>query len=217
MEQVLNKIGELVYKPLESVKSFQGELKELTKESYEKLKTSFLRHGNIAPIFTWKDNILDGHQRIKTLLKIKEEGTVNIPDKVPCVEIKAKDKKQAKRFLLQYISQQGHVTEEGLYEYLHSAGLEADLPELKMELDIPGMDLDGFEEGWFKEGEIDLPDGDKGEFQQITFTLHDLQYEKIINALDIVKQKNCIDSSLNKNSNANAITYICEGFINTNG
>ena len=146
--KIENKIGELVYKKIEELQNFQGDLKELSPESYEKLKTSFIRHGNIAPIFIWDDNILDGHQRINTLFKLRDEGVV-IPKELPCVKIEAESEKEAKRFLLQYISQQGRVTEDGLYAFLDEADLQNELEELKLELDLPSLDLKEFEEEYF--------------------------------------------------------------------
>lgn len=148
LEKIENKIGGLVYKRIEELENFQGDLKELSQESYGKLKTSFMRHGNIAPVFIWGSSILDGRQRTKTLLRMRDEG-VTIPGEIPCVEIKAESEKEAKRFLLQYISQQGRVTEDGLYAFLNEADLQEELDALKLELDIPGLDLEEFEEEFF--------------------------------------------------------------------
>ena len=147
LKKIENKIGKLVYKRIEELQNFQGDLKELSPESYERLKTSFMRHGNIAPMFIWERNILDGQQRTKTLLRLKDEGVI-IPE-TPCVEIKAESEKEAKRFLLQYVSQHGRVTEDGLYAFLNEADLQDELEELKLELDLPGLDLEEFCENFF--------------------------------------------------------------------
>lgn len=158
-EKIENKIGELVYKRIEELQNFQGDLKELSPESGEKLEASFMRHGNIAPVFIWESNILDGRQRIRTLLRLRNKG-VAIPEELPCVKIKAESEKEAKRFLLQYVSQQGRVTEDGLYAFLNEADLQDELAELKLELDIPSLDcldLDAFEEEYFNNSS----DGDR--------------------------------------------------------
>ena len=159
LKKIENKIGELVYKKIEELQEFQGDLKELSMESYEKLKASFMRHGNIAPVFIWENNILDGRQRIKTLLKLRSEG-VKIPE-IPCVKMKAGNKKEAKRFLLQYISQQGRATGDGLYWFLQEADLQNELEELKKELDIPWLDMEEFEEEYFNDPSDDDGTEDK--------------------------------------------------------
>ncbi len=215
-KEVINRIGDLVYKKLDEVKEFQGELKELTKQSYEFLKTSLLRHGNIGTLYIWKNNILDGHQRLKTLLQLQKEG-ITVPSEIPCVEIKADNKKQAKRFLLQYVSQQGKVTPEGLYEYIHDSELQDELDLMSQELDIPGLDFEEFQKGWFEEPCVLLPDGEKTEFEQITFTLHNEQAEQVKQAIEIAKGKGPFVDSTNENSNGNALARIVETYITQNG
>jgi hypothetical protein len=81
---------------------------------------------------------------------MREEG-YNIPDKLPCVEIIANSREEAKVFLLQYISQHGKVDPDGLYEYLHTAGLSEELETLNLELDLPGIDFDEFTDGYFND------------------------------------------------------------------
>jgi len=57
---------------------------------------------------------------------------------------------------------------------------------------------------------FDLPDGDKPEYQQITFTLHDTQAELIKEAMGAIKQMGVEPDSDNENSNGNAIYTICK-------
>lgn len=57
-----------------------------------------------------------------------------------------------------------------------------------------------------------LPD-DRQPFQEITFILHDNQIEIVKNALAIAK-KNDFSDSPNKNSNGNALAFICEQYNN---
>ena len=96
--EVTNKVAALVYKTISELKAFQGNLKDLPMDEYEKLKNSLLVNGNIAPLFIWQNNILDGHQRVYTLLELEKAG-VKIPTKIPCVEIQASSNKQAKKTL----------------------------------------------------------------------------------------------------------------------
>lgn len=59
----------------------------------------------------------------------------------------------------------------------------------------------------------DLADGERGEFEQITFTLHTSQAELIRDALAEAKLMEELDSEVNNNTNANAITKIAERYM----
>jgi ParB family chromosome partitioning protein len=61
-----------------------------------------------------------------------------------------------------------------------------------------------------------LPDGNKAEFQQMTFTLHDSQAEEVKAALDAAKAMGAFDSP-NENSNGNALARVCETFLTVAG
>jgi ParB-like chromosome segregation protein Spo0J len=58
----------------------------------------------------------------------------------------------------------------------------------------------------------ELADGDREPFRQMTFTVHDSQFEKIEAALKKAKVKGGGDSAVNENSNGNALAFICEAF-----
>ena len=62
-----------------------------------------------------------------------------------------------------------------------------------------------------------LPDGNKGEFQQITFTLHNDQVEQVQAAIGVSKGLGPFPGDLNENSNGNAIDRICEMFMGQHG
>jgi hypothetical protein len=57
-----------------------------------------------------------------------------------------------------------------------------------------------------------LPDWDKPNFQQMTFTLHDTQAEQVKAALDAAKDEGPFDGP-NENSNGNALARICDSFM----
>lgn len=133
-----------LYIPLENLHESQGELKSLSRESFEKLWNEILTEGICAPLFVWKDDgkwkILDGHQRTRLLRKKQSEGH-KIPD-IPCVEIIAKTKAEAARKLLAYVSQYGKVDKQGLYEFIELN--EIDHHELVDRYDLPDLDIDSF-------------------------------------------------------------------------
>ena len=60
----------------------------------------------------------------------------------------------------------------------------------------------------------ELADGDRAPFRQMTFTVHDEQHELIEEAIAKAKKSGGGDSSVNENSNGNAIAFICKAYIN---
>lgn len=131
--------------PIEELKDFQGNLKTLSSENYAKLKEEILRHGFSEPVSVWKSDdryyILNGHQRVKTLSMMRDDGYI-IPD-VPVNFIKAKDKKEAKELVLALTSQFGEMTDEGLFEFSKEAGIDLEYLE---SLRFPEIDLDRYKE-----------------------------------------------------------------------
>lgn len=139
---------------IDDLKEFQGELKELSKEGYRKLKKSILKHGFHTPIFVWENdgvlNILDGHQRKLTLIQMRTEGH-EIP-LIPIIRVRSESWKQAKETLLTMVSQYGKVKGQGLYEYLiHS---EINIDDLYDSFEIPHeqlFNIDHFKQEYFSE------------------------------------------------------------------
>jgi hypothetical protein len=113
---------------------FQGELKTLTRENYDKMVKSFNDWGFFVPLFIWNHDgvwkINDGHQRVRVLKQ--EEAT---PHELPYVEIAAADEIEAKKKLLVISSQFGTVTQEGLDSF------SFDIPEdwLKTSVKFDGI------------------------------------------------------------------------------
>ncbi len=92
--------------------------------------------------------IIDGHHRYKVLDLLEKEG-VNVPAKLPCTFVDCKDKREACKLVLTYSSIYAKVQEEGLYEFLNVN--DFDFESLKNEIDIPNIDFEKFELGYFKE------------------------------------------------------------------
>ena len=122
----------------------QGDLKELSKQSFEKLKRSILKHGITFPFFIWQEDktnyILDGTQRDRVLVQMAAEG-YHVPA-LPCALIEAKDRKEAAEKILLISSQYGKMTNNSLERFLADNDLE--LPELNEELELPSIDMDFF-------------------------------------------------------------------------
>ena len=72
---------------LHELTEFQGELKERSAGDVEKIIKSIKKHGFSFPFFVWKNdgknNVMDGHGRLKALQKMAAAGE-EIPP-LPCV------------------------------------------------------------------------------------------------------------------------------------
>ncbi|HUS50081.1 MAG TPA: DNA methyltransferase [Candidatus Paceibacterota bacterium] len=129
--------------PLDSLENFQGNLKKLSKSNLDKLKKQIIRNGFNVPFFVWRVEdwcrILDGHQRLKALLSLREDG-YEIP-LLPVAYIEAENEKDARQKLLGIASQYGEFEIEQLGEWIDE--LDADIAEslrfsdgeIKIELD----------------------------------------------------------------------------------
>jgi len=104
---------------------------------------------------------------------------------------------------------------------------EISAPELKdllEEIDTGDLDMDltGFDEKSLEElmsqfhvddiAPPELPDGDKVPFRQVTFTLHDEQFEEVEAAISKAKEQGHGESAVNENSNGNALAWVCQVF-----
>jgi len=152
------------------------------------------------------DVVYDGHQRLKVWAD--EWG----PDLEVAVRVSSRALTESER--------------EQLTVWLHrgTAG-EWDFEALK------GWDTDRLLEWGFEEGELGImpndtewadafgsvPDGDRAPFQQMTFTLHDLQVEQVKRVLGVSKGLGEFVDSPNENSNGNALARVCETFLTDNG
>ena len=67
---------------IEKLQPFQGNLKDLSEANYKKLRKQILDNGFAEPFSVWENEgnvyILNGHQRHREIVKMKEEG-INVP------------------------------------------------------------------------------------------------------------------------------------------
>jgi ParB-like chromosome segregation protein Spo0J len=184
--------------------------RKISDEVLSKLKRSIEEFGYIEPIIINKRtmHVVGGNQRLKVLrqLDIKEVQAV-------IVDLDDTHEK-ALNIALNKISGEWDLP------LLKDLLLEIDTGEIDTE--ITGFNMEEIEElmNQFYVEELDemptLPDGDRENFQQMTFTLHDGQVELIQEALRLSKSLGPFES-LNENSNGNALARICEIFITNHG
>lgn len=130
--------------PVEDLRPFQGNLKNLSEANYLKLKNQILQQGFSFPVFVWQNDgsnyLLDGHQRTRVLMKMLHEG-YTIPD-IPAALVEAGSYKEAKQKLLSAASQYGEVEKQGLYEFMTETEME---PGYLIEnMRLPEIDVNEF-------------------------------------------------------------------------
>lgn len=145
--------------PVSELVPYQKDLKSLSKKDYARLRDEIVETGFAFPIYVWKHpdgkpRILGGHQRARAVLAMIEEGYVVPP--LPVVFISARSEPEAKRRILQDISQYGTVDDQGLYEFIIDA--EIDVGDMAESFNIPGVDVDKFSNEFFKEPPIEGQD-----------------------------------------------------------
>lgn len=152
--------------------------------------SSIKQFGFKVPIVIDKDNVIvAGHTRLKAAEKL---GL----DKVPCIIADDLTEEQIKAFRLA----DNKTAELAEWDFNALAKEIADLDTI--DVSEFGFDEADISPEQFDE-EFELPDGDKGEFQQITFTLHNEQAELIKYALETVDE--CKENFGNTNKNGNAL------------
>ena len=154
--------GELVHLELDDIHILQGELVELSDEEYVKLARNIIETDFAFAPHVWLDpaddkyKLVDGTQRKKVMTKLRDEDGYKIP-KIPCVPVLAPTYKAACERVLQGRSQFGKMTDQGLYEFIHSNGLEID--RIVKNYTFPEFSLPNFSDYFFGGG----PSGNTGE------------------------------------------------------
>jgi len=142
---------------LTELDEFQGDLKELSTEAFERMRKEIVETGVAFATHVWKDpsdgryKICDGHQRKRVLshLVAQEGYTIEGGRGVPIVPVKAGSLKEAKRRVLQGTSQFGRMTGQGLYEFAVDAGFSA--AEIGESFRFPEIDVPQWRSEYFDE------------------------------------------------------------------
>lgn len=130
---------------LDKLTAFQGGLKDLSKENYEKLRLDIIELGFSEPVSCWKHpdgkiRILNGHQRVRALTKMREDGWTVPP--LPVSWVEAADEREARMKVLSLTSQFGEITGEGLSEFMTEGGIEFE--EIEQHFRFAELDLEKF-------------------------------------------------------------------------
>jgi hypothetical protein len=143
-----------IYLALNELKVLQDgedfQLKDLTSENFGKLRTRLEDKGFWFPFFVWycteekQYYFTDGTQRNKVLESMRDLGIYKLPDKYPCVEIFAADKKEAVESILTQSSSYGTTTKAGLSALIEEYDIQEEFDEYCEELSLPDLDLESF-------------------------------------------------------------------------
>lgn len=126
--------------PITQLENFQGKLKAIDEQSFNKLKESIVKYGFSFPIFVWGKKILDGHQRLAAVKRLIDDGYSIKGDKLPIVDIIAKSEQEAAEKLLLINSRYARIDQSGFDAFI--ADFEIDLADFSGLLEIPDVEFD---------------------------------------------------------------------------
>ena len=177
----------IIQRELDSIRPYAANAKKHDATQVANVAESIRQYGFVQPIVIDKDGVIViGHCRA---LAAKKLGMKEVP--CVCVDDLTPEQVKALRVI-------DNKTNESPW----------DMDLLAAEL--PGLDLEGFEFDWGIENEdeygtdFSLPDGDKSEICQMTFTLHEQQKELIEYAMTCVEDE-ITETFGNANKNGNAL------------
>ena len=182
------------YIPIEKIKPYEKNAKLHPKEQIEQIKKSIQQFGFNDPIALWHGEIVEGHGRY---IAGKELGMKELP----VIYLDDLTDEQRRAYMLVH----NRLT--------MNSGFDIDLlnEELADIFDFNMADF-GFEEAITGDAfgtEFELPNGDKSEFGQITFHLHNNQKNFILGVCDAVKDQ-ISETFGNPNEKGNAIYEVCK-------
>ena len=177
----------IIQRELDSIRPYAANAKKHDATQVANVAESIRQYGFVQPIVIDKDGVIViGHCRA---LAAKKLGMKEVP--CVCVDDLTPEQVKALRVI-------DNKTNESPW----------DMDLLAAEL--PGLDLDGVDFDWGIENEdeygtdFSLPDGDKSEICQMTFTLHEQQKELIEYAMACVEDE-ITETFGNANKNGNAL------------
>ena len=181
------KLLQLIYKKLNDIKQYENNPRK-NDDAVKYVAESIKEFGFKVPIVIDKEGVIvAGHTRWKAAksLNIKE---------VPCIIADDLTEQQIKAYRLA----DNKVSEFAEWDF-NILNLELD-ELLDFDMSSFGFDIDEIEDEYGTD--FDLPDGDKSELEQITFTLHNEQAEFIKYSIGQIDEYTETFGNTNKNGNA---------------
>lgn len=177
---------------IDSITEYEFNAKEHPRDQIEQIKTSITEYGNNDPIAIDENNeIIEGHGRY---IALKELGYKEV--EVIRLSHLTDEQKRAYRLIHNKLTMNSDFDFEALEKEL------AELTAFDFDMSAFGFDESVFDNDTFGT-DFELPDDEKGEYCQMTFTLHNGQAEVIKSALSTVGE--CSETFGNSNKNGNAL------------
>jgi hypothetical protein len=202
---------EIEYVSTSKLKPYDGNPRKMEPSEMLKLRRSLKDFGFVDPIIVRKsDNlVIGGHQRLDAA---KEEGIMEVP--VVYVEV-SDDKAGLMNIALNKISGDWDYSKLGdLFQEIDT-GIEdieqSGFSTEEIEGVMNGLDHASGEE--WGDAFDSIPDGDKGDFQTISFTLTNDQAEQVKNAMAGAMGQGPFVDTGNENKNGNAISRVAETYL----
>lgn len=175
--------------------------RRLSEKEASDLKES-LKKFNLAelPVINADNTLLAGHQRCKILASLHSKKME--------IEVRVASRLLTKEEADEYLIRSNRNTGNFDYDMLANHFEQSDL----LAWGFSEKEIDFFKDA--EAGMPDLPTGEKGDLEQITFTLHKDQALIVREAVDKAKALGIFDQALNQNSNGNALERICEAYVN---
>ena len=199
---------EIIKKPIDSLIPYAKNARVHDETQIAQIAGSIKEFGFNNPVLIDKDNgIIAGHGRVMAARKL---GLTE----VPTILLDHLSETQRKAYILA----DNRIAINSAWD---NEMLSLELSDIKDDVSLAmlGFNVDELD-ALLKEissTELpNLPDGDKQPFQQKTFTLHDEQFNIVDDAITKARTNPIIDTGLNDNSNGNALTLICEQWLNAN-
>jgi len=199
-------IDEIRQVPIEDLIPYARNARTHSDEQVAQIAASIREFGFNNPVLLRCDNtIIAGHGRVMAARKL---GL----DTVPAVYLSHLSDTQARAYVIadnKLALNAGWDDELLRVEFL-------DLLEDDFDLNLTGFGEDEIGSLNFEDGvETEMPDlasGDRAPFQQMAFTLHDMQAEQVKAALKKAKEVGPFENCENDNSNGNALARVCEAY-----
>ena len=187
----------IVDKKIEELKPYEKNPR-FNNEAVDYVANSIKEFGFKVPIVIDKDNVIvAGHTRLKASKKLGLK-------EVPCIIADDLTEEQIKAFRLA----DNKVSEKADWDFNM---LDAELADLDIDMEDFGfekLDINVDDYGT----DFNLPDGDKGNIEQMTFTLSTEQATLIRSAMDLVKDE-ITETFGNENKNGNAIYEVVRQWV----
>ncbi len=120
-------------------------LKALSDQDFEKLKTSILTNQFTQPFYVWENDgvlfCLDGFHRNLVLNRMIDEGII-VPVLLPATFIDCENESNAAKLVLIYSSMYAKVSQQGLFDFIEEFDLS--FKDLLEEIELPDFSNDRF-------------------------------------------------------------------------